>query len=100
MTGLATMLKVLLPEKEPILITENEMVGLVNLFYRVSNSIKWYQENRQSEERYRLFMIFIVSVLFLLSLVFVIIGVVLLIFSKPKEESETLPLKKPSELPS
>ena len=57
-TGLATMLKVLLPEKEPILITENEMVGLVNLFYRVSNSIKWYQENRQSEERYRLSVLF------------------------------------------
>ena len=99
-TGLAAMLKVILPEKDPVFITENEMVGLLNLFHRVSNSVKWYRENRQSETRYRLFMIFIVWLLFLWSIWLLIVGILILIYGKSTKEEDTIPLKRPTDAPS
>lgn len=50
-TGLAAMFKVVFPEDEKIMVTENELAGLFNLIHRLSNSIKWYKEWRQYEKR-------------------------------------------------
>jgi len=73
------MLKVMFPESDHIMITENELTGLFNLAYRVSNSIKWYNDYKDSEEGYRRMKIILFISLLTFSLVCFITGVVFLL---------------------
>ena len=91
-TGLAAMFKVLFPEQEHILLTENELSGLFNLIHRLSSSIKWYREWRDYEDQQILYkslllagIIGIAAILFLFA--------ILLFFYKPKKTEETIPLR-------
>ena len=43
-TGVAAVFKVLFPSKDQeVILTENELVGLINLVHRLSNTVKWYE---------------------------------------------------------
>lgn len=71
--------------------TENELVGLFNLFNRISNSIKWYGEYCADEdiEYHRKSIIYFV-LLGLIGLLFILALVLLVAKDKKTEESEPL----------
>lgn len=50
-TGLGAVFKIIFPSSNEVTLTENELSGLFNLAYRLSNSVKWYKEYIDSEER-------------------------------------------------
>lgn len=77
-TGLAAMLRVLLHENNEVFLTENELKGLVNLMHRVSDSVKWYKEFRESEDRHKTIMIILFCLLSVLAVVLIAIGFLVL----------------------
>ena len=96
-TGLAAMLKILFNDDKHIEITDNEMVALMHLFKRLSNSVNWYKEYRSSETRYRIFVVFIFWILALFAIWMLIVAIWIVFFNNNKNKEDTIPLKKPQE---
>ena len=93
--GLATTLKILFTEHNQTLVTENELIGLFNLMFRISNSISWYESycNDEDVENFTRFIIF--GVLMLCLAIIFIIAVILLFYTpKGEEEEDEKPLRK------
>lgn len=49
-TGLTAVMKIMFGKGEEAKLTRNEMVGLINLLAKLSNSIKWYKEWQEFEK--------------------------------------------------
>lgn len=49
-TGMTAVMKILFAKGNEARLTRNEMVGLINLLTKLSNSVKWYQEWLEHEE--------------------------------------------------
>lgn len=96
-TGLAAMFKVIFTLDDKALITENELTGLINLVHRLSNSIKWYREYREYEDKDAFIKTIIFACLIALAIIMFIIAVILcFIKSKPKTD-EDVPLRNPGQ---
>lgn len=89
--GLAAMFKVLFPQETATILTENELVSYVNLVHRISNSVKWYHEWREYEQREYFWKTLVYCAVWALILILFIIAV-LLFLRKPKKTGENMPL--------
>ena len=93
-TGLSAMFKVLFPMEEEIILTENELVGLINTVFRLSNTIKWYNEYLNYEQKESFFKTIIFSILLALVIILFIVAIYLFVTSAKKSSTEdTVPLR-------
>mmetsp|Transcript_26986 Transcript_26986/g.23825 ORF Transcript_26986/g.23825 Transcript_26986/m.23825 type:complete len:171 (+) Transcript_26986:3-515(+) len=94
-TGLGAMFKVLFPSDSDVVLTENELVGFLNLANRLSNTVKWYHGYLEYEERESFYKTIFFSVLIALAAVLFLMGALLFLNSTRKSSSneEKMPLR-------
>lgn len=75
--GLSAMFKILFtPKEKETILSENELVGFLNTVYRLSNTIKWYQEFLEFEAKEDFFKTMMYSILLSIAAIFFFVAVV------------------------
>ena len=76
--GLSAMFKILLtPNGKETVLSENELVAFLNTVYRLSNTIKWYQEFLEYEAKEDFFKAMMYSILLSIAAIFFFVAVVI-----------------------
>jgi ERO1-like protein beta len=87
-TGIGAVFKIIFPISGEVTLTENELSGLFNLAYRLSNTIKWYKEYTDSEERVMFYKTALFWVIFAFVILLLIIATVLWFYKSSKKEED------------
>lgn len=99
-TGLAAMFKIIFPKDDEIVLTENELVGFINLAHRLSNTVRWYKEWREYEEQEAFYKTVLFAAISGLIILLFIIAILLCFRKTGEKEEDKVPLRNKTDQPS
>ncbi|CAI2368559.1 unnamed protein product [Moneuplotes crassus] len=92
--GVATMLKILFTEEgKKVVLSENELVGLMNTIFRLSNSIKWYEEQQDHEAGEAFFKTMMYCIALAIAVILIILAIMVHCISSSRKDEERVPLR-------
>lgn len=88
LTGTTAFLKIMFEKDQASHLTENELSGYLNLIHRLSNSIKWYHEWTEYEDKHAFWKTVIMAMITSLLGIIILISIVIILTEKEKSEDE------------